>query len=199
MGTAVPAARAARRAEVTRFSPSPTGYLHIGGVYVAIIDADIALHSGGTYLLRIEDTDQARVTEGAADQFADALAYFSISPQEDDLSGRYGPYVQSGRQEIYLTYVREVLRQGQAYPCFATKAELEDISARQRAAGALPGYYGPWAIWRDAAEEQVRERLAAGDPYVVRFRAPAPRPGSPAPTRSAARSPPMTTATTPSS
>ena len=159
-------------AEVTRFSPSPTGYLHIGGVYVAIIDADIALHSGGTYLLRIEDTDQARVTEGAADQFADALAYFSISPQEDDLSGRYGPYVQSGRQEIYLTYVREVLRQGQAYPCFATKAELEDISARQRAAGALPGYYGPWAIWRDAAEEQVRERLAAGDPYVVRFRAP---------------------------
>ncbi len=159
-------------AEVTRFSPSPTGYLHIGGVYVAIIDADIALHSGGTYLLRIEDTDQARVTEGAVDQFADALTYFSISPQEDDLNGRYGPYVQSSRQEIYLTYVRELLRQGQAYPCFATKAELEDISARQRAAGALPGYYGPWAIWRDAPEEQVRERLAAGDPYVVRFRAP---------------------------
>ena len=78
-------------AEVTRFSPSPTGYLHIGGVYVAIIDADIALHSGGTYLLRIEDTDQARVTEGAVDQFADALAYFSISPQEDDLSGQLRP------------------------------------------------------------------------------------------------------------
>jgi glutamyl-tRNA synthetase len=159
-------------AEVTRFSPSPTGYLHIGGVYVAIIDADIAQHSGGTYLLRIEDTDQARVTEGAVDQFADALTYFSISPTEDDLNGRYGPYVQSSRQEIYLTYVRELLRQGKAYLCFATKAELEDISARQRAAGALPGYYGPWAIWRDAPEEQVRERLAAGDPYVVRFRAP---------------------------
>ena len=159
-------------AEVTRFSPSPTGYLHIGGVYVAIVDADIALHSGGTYLLRIEDTDQARVAEGAVDQFADALAYFSISPQEDDLGGRYGPYVQSSRQEIYQTYVRELLRQGQAYLCFATKAELEDISARQRAAGALPGYYGPWAIWRDAAGEQVRERLAAGAPYVVRFRAP---------------------------
>ena len=78
-------------AEVTRFSPSPTGYLHIGGVYVAIIDADIALHSGGTYLLRIEDTDQARVTEGAVDQFADALTYFSISPQEDDLNGALRP------------------------------------------------------------------------------------------------------------
>ena len=154
-------------AEVTRFSPSPTGYLHIGGVYVAIIDADIAQHSGGTYLLRIEDTDQARVTEGAVDQFADALTYFSISPQEDDLNGRYGPYVQSSRQEIYLTYVRELLRRGKAYLCFATKAELEDISARQRAAGALPGYYGPWAIWRDAPEEQVRERLAAGEVDVV--------------------------------
>jgi glutamyl-tRNA synthetase len=159
-------------AEVTRFSPSPTGYMHIGGVYVAIIDADVALHSGGSYLLRIEDTDQARVTEGAVDQFADALTYFSISPQEDDLSGRYGPYVQSSRQEIYLTYVRELLRQDKAYLCFATKAELEDISARQRASGALPGYYGPWAIWRDAAPEQVGKRLAAGDPYVVRFRAP---------------------------
>jgi glutamyl-tRNA synthetase len=159
-------------AEVTRFSPSPTGYLHIGGVYVAIIDADLARQSGGRYLLRIEDTDQARVTEGAVDQFADALTYFTISPSEDDLSGHYGPYVQSSRAEIYLTYVRELLRQDRAYLDFATKAELEEITARQRAAGALPGYYGKWAIWRDATEEQVRERLEAGDPYVVRFRSP---------------------------
>jgi glutamyl-tRNA synthetase len=159
-------------AEVTRFSPSPTGYLHIGGVYVAIVDADLARHSGGTYLLRIEDTDQARVTEGAVDQFADALTYFSISPVEDDLNGHYGPYVQSSRAEIYLTYVRELLRQDKAYLCFATKAELEDNTARQRAAGALPGYYGKWAIWRDAPAEQVEARLAAGDPYVVRFRSP---------------------------
>ncbi len=159
-------------AEVTRFSPSPTGYLHIGGVYVAIVDADLARHSGGTYLLRIEDTDQARVTEGAVDQFADALTYFSISPVEDDLNGHYGPYVQSSRAEIYLTYVRELLRQDKAYLCFATKAELEDNTARQRAAGALPGYYGKWAIWRDAPAAQVEARLAAGDPYVVRFRSP---------------------------
>ena len=158
--------------EVTRFSPSPTGYLHIGGVYVAIVDADLAQHSGGTYLLRIEDTDQARVTEGAVDQFADALTYFSISPVEDDLNGHYGPYVQSSRAAIYLTYVRELLRQDTAYLCFATKAELEDNTARQRAAGALPGYYGKWASWRDAPAEQVEARLAAGDPYVVRFRSP---------------------------
>lgn len=159
-------------AEVTRFSPSPTGYLHIGGVYVAMIDADLARQSGGTYLLRIEDTDQARVTEGAVDQFADALTYFTISPTEDDLSGHYGPYVQSSRAGIYLTYVRELLRRDRAYPDFATKADLEEITARQRAAGALPGYYGKWALWRDAPEDQVRERLEAGDPYVVRFRSP---------------------------
>ena len=135
-------------AQVTRFGPSPTGYLHIGGVYVAMIDADLAQHSGGTYLLRIEDTDQARVTEGATEQFADGLTYFTISPTEDDLSGHYGPYVQSSRAEIYLTYVRELLRNDRAYLDFATKAELEDITAKQRAAGALPGYYGKWAIDR---------------------------------------------------
>jgi len=126
-------------AQVTRFGPSPTGYLHIGGVYVAMIDADLARQSGGRYLLRIEDTDQARVTEGAVDQFADGLTYFTISPTEDDLSGRYGPYVQSSRAEIYLTYARELLRQDRAYLDFATKADLEDITAKQRAAGALPG------------------------------------------------------------
>ena len=159
-------------AEVTRFSPSPTGFLHIGGVYVASIDVDVARHSGGRYLVRLEDTDQARVTEGAAEQFAEAFAYFSIGPDEDEQTGRYGPYSQSGRAATYLTFVRELLRQGRAYPCFATKQDLEEITARQRAAGALPGYYGKWAIWRDAPEEQVAARLAAGDPYVVRFRSP---------------------------
>jgi glutamyl-tRNA synthetase len=159
-------------AEVTRFSPSPTGFLHIGGVYVATIDVDQARHSAGRYLVRLEDTDQARVTEGAAEQFAEAFAYFSIEPDEDGQTGDYGPYAQSARAGTYLTYVRELLRQGQAYPCFATKADLEEITARQRAAGALTGYYGTWAIWRDAPEEQVAERLAAGDPYVVRFRSP---------------------------
>src|ERR1700751_1470362 len=159
-------------AEVTRFSPSPTGFLHIGGVYVATIDVDAARHSGGRYLVRLEDTDQTRVTEGAAEQFAEAFAYFSIAPDEDDRAGRYGPYSQSARARIYLAYVRELLRQGRAYPCFATKQDLEEITARQRAAGALPGYYGKWAIWRDADPDEVTMRLAAGEPYVVRFRSP---------------------------
>ncbi len=159
-------------AEVTRFAPSPTGFLHIGGVYTATMDVDVARHSGGTYLVRLEDTDQARTAEGAAEQFAEAFEYFGIAPDENDHTGRYGPYSQSAREEIYLTYVRELMRKGLAYPCFATKQDLEEITAAQRAAGALPGYYGRWAIWRDASPEQVGERLAAGDPYVVRFRSP---------------------------
>jgi glutamyl-tRNA synthetase len=160
-------------AQVTRFSPSPTGFLHIGGVYAATIDVDVAHHSGGRYLVRLEDTDQARVAEGAAAQFAEAFTYFSIGPDEDDLTGHYGPYSQSARAQTYLTYVRELLRQDRAYPCFATKEELAEITARQRAAGTLPGYYGKWAIWRDADPDQVAARLQAGDPYVVRFRSPA--------------------------
>src|SRR6266581_4675328 len=126
----------AEGAKVTRFSPSPTGFLHIGGVYAATIDVDVARQSGGVYLVRLEDTDQARVAEGAAEQFAEAFAYFSIGPDEDDQTGRYGPYSQSARARTYLTYVRELLRQGRAYPCFATRQDLEEITARQRAAGA---------------------------------------------------------------
>jgi len=159
-------------AEVTRFSPSPTGFLHIGGVYTATIDADVAHHSGGRYLVRVEDTDQARVTAGAAEQFAEAFEYFRIVPDEDDATGDYGPYAQSAREQIYLTYVRELLRQGKAYPCFETKQEAADRAARQQAAGALPGYYGQWATWRDAPEERVTEQLAKDIPYAVRFRSP---------------------------
>jgi glutamyl-tRNA synthetase len=163
-------------AEVTRFAPSPTGWLHIGAVYTAGVNRDIASHSGGRYLLRIEDTDQARFEEGALEQFEAGLAYFGIQADESDpafgAGGDYGPYTQSARAEIYLSHVRELMRTGKAYPCFATREELTAIAERQKAVGALPGYYGDWAIWRDAPQEQVRTRLDAGDPYVVRFRSP---------------------------
>jgi glutamyl-tRNA synthetase len=164
-------------AEVTRIAPSPTGWLHIGTVYTADVNLDLARHSGGVYLLRIEDTDQARYTEGALAQFEAGFAYFGIRADEADSleagePGRYGPYTQSRRAAIYQSFVRELLRQGKAYPCFATKEELAAIADRQKATGALPGYYGEWAIWRDAPEDQVLTRLAAGDPYVVRFRSP---------------------------
>jgi glutamyl-tRNA synthetase len=159
-------------AEVTRFGPSPTGFVHIGGIYVATIDRDIAIHSNGVYLVRVEDTDQSREVEGALAQFARAFDYFGLRPDEDDEHGNYGPYRQSRRDRIYLTYVRELLRQGKAYPCFATKDELVDITTRQQAAKLPTGYYGSWAIWRDADPAAVQAKLADGAPYVVRFRAP---------------------------
>jgi glutamyl-tRNA synthetase len=159
-------------AHVTRFGPSPTGFVHIGGIYVATLDRDIAAHSGGVYLVRVEDTDQAREVEGALAQFARAFDYFSIPPDENDGHGNYGPYRQSARDRIYLTYVRELLRQGKAYPCFATKDELSGITARQQAAKLPTGYYGSWAIWRDADPAAVQAKLAEGAAYVVRFRAP---------------------------
>jgi glutamyl-tRNA synthetase len=159
-------------AQVTRFGPSPTGFVHIGGIYVATLDRDIATHSGGVYLVRVEDTDQSREVEGALVQFARAFDYFGIPSQEDDEHGHYGPYRQSARDRIYLTYVRELLRQGKAYLCFATKDGLADMTARQQAAKIPTGYYGSWAIWRDAEPGAVQAKLAEGVPYVVRFRAP---------------------------
>ena len=160
-------------AHVTRFGPSPTGYVHIGGIYAAMINKDVAGHSGGRYLVRVEDTDQAREVEGAVAQFDAAFAYFDVVPDESATAGGdYGPYLQSQREQIYLTYVRHLLRQDKAYLCFATKEELADITARQQAAKLPTGYYGGWAIWRDADPADVAAKLEAGAPYVVRFRAP---------------------------
>ncbi|HEU0086512.1 MAG TPA: glutamate--tRNA ligase family protein [Pseudonocardiaceae bacterium] len=156
-------------AEVTRFAPSPTGVMHIGSAYVATIDRDLAQHSGGRYLVRVEDTDQAREVEGVLAQFARAFDYLQIQPTEVE---GYGPYQQSARADIYLSYVRELLRRGAAYLCFATKEDLAALTARQQAAQVPPGYHGRWALWRDAQPAAVLAELDRGTPYVVRFRAP---------------------------
>ncbi len=159
-------------AMVTRFCPSPTGFAHLGGVYVAMLDKDLAVQTGGSYFIRIEDTDQLRTVEGATAQFDAAFGYFGVNSDENDRTGAYGPYTQSARAEIYWTYVREFLRQDKAYLCFATKEELAASSEEQRALKLPTGYYGRWATWRHATDEQVRERLAAKQAYVVRFRSP---------------------------
>lgn len=158
--------------QVTRFCPSPTGFAHIGGIYVAMIDKAVARQCDGAYFIRIEDTDQSREVDGATAQFDRAFGYFDVGSQETDAAGGYGPYTQSQRSRIYLSYVRQFLRDGKAYLCFATKEELAAAADEQRAQKVPTGYYGRWAIWRDAAVDRVRARLAAGDPYVVRFRSP---------------------------
>ena len=159
-------------AMVTRFSPSPTGAAHLGGVYVAMLDKDLARNSGGVYFIRVEDTDQARTVEGALAQFDTAFSYFGVHADETAETGAYGPYTQSRRAAIYLSYAREFLRDGRAYLCFATREELAAAAEQQRAAKVPTGYYGRWALWRDAPDEQVRAALAEGRPYVVRFRSP---------------------------
>ena len=157
-------------AAVTRFSPSPTGSLHLGGAFVATLDRAIARQSGGTYLIRIEDTDQEREVAGAVDEYERALEWCDLSTDEPASVGAYGPYVQSQRAEIYMTYARDFLRAGKAYLCFCTKEDLAASADEQRAAKVTTGHYGRWAPWRNAPDDQVRERLAAGAPYVVRFR-----------------------------
>lgn len=159
-------------AEVTRIAPSPTGFMHIGTIYVAMINSDVSHRSGGRYLLRIEDTDQARQVPGALEQFGEAFSYFGTLPDEEEGSGGYGPYHQSAREDIYLSYARELLRSGRAYLCFASAAELADIRRRQQEAKTPTGYYGSWALWRDASDADVRARLEQGAPYVIRFRSP---------------------------
>lgn len=159
-------------AHVTRFCPSPTGSLHLGGIFVAMLDRAIARQSGGVFLVRIEDTDQEREVIGAILEFDHAFEYFGVTSEEPEGVGMYGPYVQSRRSRIYMTYVRDFLRAGKAYLCFCTKEELAALAHEQRAAKVPTGYYGRWAPWRDAADGLVRERLAACNPYVVRFRSP---------------------------
>ena len=140
-------------AAVTRFAPSPTGFIHIGGLFGSIIDRKIAEQTEGTFILRIEDTDQKREIENGVLQIVNGLKDFDIIPNEGAISeteetGDYGPYKQSQRKEIYEAYAKSLIKQGLAYPCFCTPEELEEIRAKQEAAKIRPGYYGIWAKYR---------------------------------------------------
>ena len=162
---------------VTRFAPSPTGFLHTGGVFVATLGKNLAHHSGGSYFIRIEDTDQAREVPGSREQFARAFKYFDIESDENDSNSTWGPYEQSKRELIYHTYARELLRAGRAYPCFCTREELAHMTEEQNAAKVQTGYYGEWARCRNLSQTEVINRLEAGKPYTIRFRSPDGPPG----------------------
>ncbi|MGK4580699.1 glutamate--tRNA ligase [Kitasatospora sp. HPMI-4] len=164
-------------AEVTRFAPSPTGSMHLGGVYVATLAQDLARRTGGRYLVRIEDTDQSREVAGAAADFERIFQYFSLMPDEDEQGGAYGPYRQSDREAIYLSYVRELLRDSLAYPCFCGPEELAAAAEEQQKSRSQLGYYGRWAVCRNLDPAEADRRVRAGESYVVRFRCPRPFPG----------------------
>ena len=158
-------------AQVTRLAPSPTGFMHLGNLYVALANERIAHQSGGVFFLRIEDTDEKRKVEGAVEVIHSSLKYFGVEFDEGaDLCGEYGPYYQRQRAEIYHAYAKELIKKGLAYPCFCTEEDLEKTREYQTENKLLPGYYGEFAKCRTLTEEEIYENLKAGKPYVIRLK-----------------------------
>lgn len=158
-------------AKVTRFAPSPTGFVHFGGLYPVLVSERLAHQSGGVFYLRIEDTDSKREVEGAEYDLIKVFENFGINFDESIVKdGNYGPYRQSERREIYRTYAKELVKQGKAYPCFCTEEDMQRLREKQEELKLTPGYYGEFVKCRDLTLEQVKEKLDAGLPYVLRFR-----------------------------
>jgi glutamyl-tRNA synthetase len=156
---------------VMRIAPSPTGFVHIGTIYTALINERLAHQTNGLFLLRIEDTDKSREVAGGKLMIVNALDQFGLRVDEGPgIGGIYGPYTQSERQPLYMSYALDLLRRGLAYPCFATPDELQANAAAQKAAKQRPGYYGQYAVWRDKPEVEVAAALQSGQPFVLRFR-----------------------------
>ena len=175
-------------AEVTRLAPSPTGFIHLGNLYGAMVDERLAHQSNGVCYLRIEDTDEKREVEGAVPVLLDVLSYFGINFDEGACkadkpgcrpsnvepsageTGSYGPYWQSMRSRIYKACVKKLVAEGKAYPCFMSEEEIAQIREEQSAAKLDPGIYGKYAKHRDLSFEEIQARIAAGETYVIRFR-----------------------------
>lgn len=164
-------------ARVTRIAPSPTGYLHLGTLFAALVNRITATSSGGIFYTRIEDTDKKREIEGGIADIIDGLGRFGIAIDEgftgaDEQSGNYGPYKQSERAEIYQTYVKELIRQGLAYPCFCTAEELDEVRKIQEDRKIRTGYHGEWAKHRNITFDEAKELIDSGKPYVIRLKSP---------------------------
>lgn len=162
---------------VTRFAPSPTGFLHFGGLFAAFIEKTAARTSNGIFYLRIEDTDKKREIENGVSFIVKGLDDFGIEIDEGMLSeteekGAYGPYMQSKRTEIYQAFVKSLVQKGLAYPCFMTEEELASIREKQEGEKLLPGVYGEFAKYRDISVEEAEKRIKNGDEYVVRLKSP---------------------------
>ena len=160
---------------VTRFAPSPTGFVHIGGLYQSLIARKLASQTDGVFFLRIEDTDQKREVENGVSGIVNSLKDFEIIPDEGMISeteekGNYGPYQQSKRKEIYQAYAKYMIEQGKAYPCFCSQEEIDEIRQKQEAAKIRPGYYGVWAKCRHLTLDEMAEKIKNGEKYIIRFK-----------------------------
>ncbi len=166
----------AEGARVTRFAPSPTGYLHIGGLFGALVDVLTAQSTGGVSYLRIEDTDKKREIDDGVSAIINGFDYFGVEFTEGVTGfgtekGAYGPYTQSQRAEIYQTIAKSLVEKGLAYPCFCTAEEISEIREQQENGGALiRGYFGKWAKCRELTLEDIEKNLAEGKQWVLRLR-----------------------------
>ena len=164
-------------AVVTRFAPSPTGFVHIGGLYQSLVAKTIANKTKGVFFLRVEDTDQKREVENGITDIVNSLKTFDMAPDEGMISdteeiGNYGPYKQSLRKDIYQSYAKYMIEMGKAYPCFCTPEEGEELRKKQEAAKVRTGYYGVWAKCRNYSIDEMVEKIKNGEEYVIRFKSP---------------------------
>lgn len=160
-------------AMVTRYAPSPTGSVHLGNLLSAFADMVYARQSGGSFYLRIEDTDQKRMIEGGIENITGVLHDFDMIPTEGySFGGDYEPYIQSERTEIYQTYIKDLIIEGYAYPCFMTEEEIENIREEQEINKTKIGIYGVYAVDRDLSLEEIKSRLEKKEDYVIRLKSP---------------------------
>ena len=170
-----PARNLPNGAMVTRFAPSPTGFLHTGSLFTSLIDKKVADQTGGVFYIRLEDTDTKREIKGAGDALLKEMALFDVVPNEgylgdDNEIGEYGPYRQSRRGRIYKTVIKQMIKDNLAYPCFCTPEELSELRAYQEKNKIIPGYYGEYAKYRDLDPKVAMEKIQNGEPYVIRFK-----------------------------
>ena len=163
-------------ARVTRFAPSPTGFMHIGHFMPCLIDFCLARQSKGVFYLRNEDTDTSRTVEGAVEYIRSVLDAYRLYPDEyeyrdsNETKGSYGPYIQSERKEIYQTFIKHLVREGKAYPCFLTKEEMDAIREGQAKDKRRIGIYGRYAKYRDLPVEEAIEKIKKGEAYTIRLK-----------------------------
>lgn len=158
---------------VTRFAPSPTGFVHMGSLYTSFSNIRLARQTEGVVFLRIEDTDQKREVEngveGIINDFNNLNIFFDEGPTQ---GGSYGPYIQSERKEIYQSFAKKLLQEGMAYPCFATEEELKNLREMQELNKERLGYYGSWAKYRNLPVDEAIAKIKEGTPYIVRLKSP---------------------------
>ena len=161
-------------AEVTRFAPSPTGFLHTGSLFTALICRKVASQTGGVFFVRLEDTDTKRGIAGSGEQLLEQLKIFNVFPDEgykgEYQDGKYGPYIQSQRADIYRIVIKQLIIEGKAYPCFCSQEDLEEIRHRQEKDKLNPGYYAEFAKCRNLTNEERLKKINNGEPYVIRFK-----------------------------